>query len=45
MAPPRRLLAAVALVALIGTGCANAPAETSSGSGAGAGGDENAAGD
>jgi hypothetical protein len=33
MAPPRRLLAAIALVALIGTGCANAPAETGSGGG------------
>ncbi len=28
MVPPGRLLAAVALVALIGTGCSNAPAET-----------------
>jgi hypothetical protein len=34
MAPPRRLLAAIALVALIGAGCANAPAETASGGGA-----------
>jgi hypothetical protein len=31
--PPRRLLAAVALVALIGTGCSNAPVETGSGGG------------
>jgi hypothetical protein len=31
MAPPRRLLAAIALVALIGAGCSNAPAETASG--------------
>jgi hypothetical protein len=36
MAPPRRLLAAIALVALIGAGCSNAPAET------GGGGDQNA---
>jgi hypothetical protein len=51
MAPPGRLLAAVALVALIGTGCSNAPAETGSGGGGGGGGgggdgggdDENAA--
>jgi hypothetical protein len=34
MAPPRRLLAAIALVALIGAGCANAPAETGTGGGA-----------
>ena len=40
MAPPGRLLAAVALVALIGTGCSNAPAETGTGGG---GGGENAA--
>jgi hypothetical protein len=33
MAPPRRLLAAIALVALIGAGCSNAPAETGSGGG------------
>jgi hypothetical protein len=33
MAPPRRLLAAIALVALIGAGCANAPAETGGGGG------------
>ena len=32
-APPRRLPAAIALVALIATGCANAPAETGSGGG------------
>jgi hypothetical protein len=32
-APPGRLLAAVALVALIGAGCATAPAETGSGGG------------
>jgi hypothetical protein len=32
-APPRRLLAAIALVALIGAGCANTPAETGSGGG------------
>lgn len=32
-APHRRLLAATVLVALIGTGCANAPAETGSGGG------------
>jgi hypothetical protein len=31
MAPPGRVLAAVALVALIGTGCANNPAATGSG--------------
>jgi hypothetical protein len=40
MAPPGRLLAAVALVALIGAGCSNALADT----GGGAGG-ENPAGD
>ncbi len=34
MAPPRRLLTAIALVALIGAGCSNAPAETGSGGGA-----------
>jgi hypothetical protein len=33
MAPPGRLLAAAALVAMIGTGCSNAPAETGSGGG------------
>jgi hypothetical protein len=33
VAPPGRLLAALALVALIGTGCANAPAATGSGGG------------
>ena len=33
MAPPRRLLAAIALVVLIGAGCSNAPAETGSGGG------------
>jgi hypothetical protein len=33
MAPPGRLLAAVALVALIGTGCSNAPAATGGGGG------------
>jgi hypothetical protein len=33
MAPPRRLLAAIALVALIGAGCSNAPAATGSGGG------------
>jgi hypothetical protein len=33
MAPPGRLLAAVALVALIGTGCANPPTGTGSGGG------------
>jgi hypothetical protein len=43
LAPPRRLLAAIALVALIGTGCSNAHADT--GSGGGGGGGENAAGD
>ena len=52
IAPPGRLLAAAALVALIGTGCANAPAETGSGGGeqpatagnptTGTGGDQNA---
>jgi hypothetical protein len=42
MPPPGRLLAAIALVALIGTGCSNAPAE--SGSGSGGGDNENAAG-
>ncbi len=31
MAPPRRLLAAVALVVLIGAGCSNAPGGTGSG--------------
>jgi hypothetical protein len=31
MAPPGRVLAAAALVALIGTGCSNAPAGTGSG--------------
>lgn len=35
MAPPRRPLAAIALVALIGTSCSNAPGET------GGGGDQN----
>ena len=39
MAPPRRPLVAIALVALIGAGCSNAPAETGSGGGGG----ENAA--
>jgi hypothetical protein len=43
LGPPRRLLAAIALVALIGAGCSNALAET--GSGGGGGGGENAAGD
>jgi hypothetical protein len=33
MAPPRRLLATVALVALIGAGCSNAPAGTGTGGG------------
>ncbi|MDT7654856.1 MAG: hypothetical protein QOI36_6262 [Pseudonocardiales bacterium] len=33
MAPPRRLRAVIALVALIGAGCSNAPAETGSGGG------------
>jgi hypothetical protein len=33
MTPPRRLLTAIALIALIGTGCSNAPAETGSGGG------------
>jgi hypothetical protein len=33
VAPPRRLLAAIALVALIGAGCSNTPAETGSGGG------------
>jgi hypothetical protein len=42
MAPPRRLLAAVALVTLIGTGCSNAHADTGSGGGENAG-DQNAA--
>ena len=50
MARPPRLLAAIALVALIGTGCADAPAETGSGGSAkpattgsptGGGGDQN----
>jgi hypothetical protein len=31
MAPPRRLLAAIGLVALIGAGNSNAPADTGSG--------------
>jgi hypothetical protein len=39
MAPPRPLLAAIALVALIGAGCSNAPAQT----GSGGGGNENVA--
>jgi hypothetical protein len=45
LAPPRRLLAAIALVALIGTGCSNAHADTGSGGGGGgyAAGDQNAA--
>jgi len=38
-------MAAVALVALIGAGCSNAPAETGIGIGGGGGGGENAAGD
>jgi hypothetical protein len=42
-APPGRLVAAVALVTLIGTACANAPAET--GSGGGGGGEKPAATD
>jgi hypothetical protein len=42
MASPRRLLAAVALAALIGTGCSNAYADTGSGGGDNAG-DQNAA--
>ena len=33
MVPPRRLLTALALVALIGAGCANAPAGTGNGGG------------
>jgi hypothetical protein len=40
--PSGRLLAAVALVALIGTGCANAPVDTGNGGGGGDG-DEGAA--
>jgi hypothetical protein len=43
MAPPGRLLAAVALVALTGTGCANAPAATGSGGGEIAAADQNPA--
>jgi nitrous oxide reductase accessory protein NosL len=35
MAPPRRLLAAIAMVALISAGCSNAPADTGSGGGGG----------
>jgi hypothetical protein len=45
MAPPRRLLAAIALVALIGSGCSNALADTGSGGGENAAGDQNDAGD
>lgn len=45
MAPPGRLLAAAALIALISTGCSNTPAETGSGGGdpsTETGGDQNA---
>jgi hypothetical protein len=45
MAPPRRLLAAIALVALIGTGCSNALADTGGGGGENAAGHQNVAGD
>ena len=43
LAPPRRLLATVALVALIGTGGSNAHADTGSGGGGYAAGGQNAA--